>query len=87
VEFQRWQGGDEWVIYHAGTGETLRLSAAALAVIDLLSQQGCMDQSALAAALNAMMDAPLSPEEMDAALSELLRVLLSHECVEQTACV
>lgn len=86
VEFQRWQGGEEWVIYHSGTGETLRLSDAALAVIDLLSQTGPMDQSSLAEALNGMMDAPLPQEEINGALAELLRVLLGHECVEQTAC-
>jgi PqqD family protein of HPr-rel-A system len=86
VEFQRWQGAEEWVLYHSGTGETMRLSDAALAILDLLSQTGPMDQAALAEALNAMMDAPLSPDEIGGALGELLRMLLSHECVEQTAC-
>jgi len=86
VEFQRWHGGEEWVLYHSGTGETMRLSNAALAILDLLLQTGTMDQAALAAALNAMMETPLSPEEISGALAEMLRVLLNHECVEQVAC-
>lgn len=86
VEFQRWHGGDEWVLYHSGTGETLRLSEAAVAVIDLLEQAGPMERDALADALNALMDTPLPPAEISVALGDLLRILISHECVEPVAC-
>lgn len=86
VEFQRWQGEAEWVVYHAGTGETMRLSDAAVAVLDLLAPVEGMGRDALEAGLNAMMDAPLPEAEMQAALGELLRILLSHECVERVPC-
>ena len=86
VEFQRWQGGNEWVLYHSGTGETIRLSDAALAVLDLLAESGGLNQSAIEQALNAMMDDPLAEQEMHAAVKELLRVLLKHECIEQVPC-
>ncbi len=86
VEFQRWQGEDEWVIYHSGTGETMRLSEAAIAVLELLGESDGLDESALETALSAMMDAPLPTHEIHAALHELLRVLLSHECIEQAPC-
>ena len=86
VEFQRWEGGDEWVIYHSGTGETIRLSDAALAILDLLAEPGHLDQTAIERALHAMMDDPLDEQEMHAAVTELLRVLLKHECIEQVSC-
>lgn len=86
VEFQRWHGGDEWVLYHSGTGETLRLSEAAMAVIDLLEQVSSMEQGALADALNALMDDPMPVAEISIALGELLRILISHECVEPATC-
>jgi len=86
VDFQRWQGGDEWVIYHSGTGETIRLSDAALAILDLLAAQGHLDQTAIERALSSMMDDPLDEQEMHAAVTELLRVLLKHECIEQVSC-
>lgn len=87
VEFQRWQGGDEWVLYHSGTGETIRLSDAALAILDLLAEPGHLAQTSMERALLAMMDAPLDEQEMHAAVTELLRVLLKHECIEQVSCV
>jgi len=87
VEFQRWCGGEDWVLYHSGTGETLRVSEAALAVLDLLSAAGTLPQDALAETLNRQMDTPLSDVEIQAALAEILRVLQRHECVEQVACV
>lgn len=86
VQFERWQGGDEWVVYHAGTGETLRLSDAAVAVLDLLEQAGRLDEAALASALNALMDVPLPEAEIRAALDGLVSQLLSHECIERLAC-
>jgi hypothetical protein len=33
-----------------------------------------------------MMDDPLDEQEMHAAVTELLRVLLTHECIEQVSC-
>ena len=86
VEFQRWQGEDEWVAYHSGTGETLRLSDAAIAVLDLLGQSDQLDKPAMERSLNALMDTPLPFEEMQNALNELLRVLLAHECIEPMPC-
>jgi hypothetical protein len=86
VDFQRWQGGDEWVIYHSGTGETIRLSDAALAILDLLAELGHRDQTTIERALHSMMDDPLDEQEMHAAVTELLRVLLKHECIEQVSC-
>jgi hypothetical protein len=86
VEFQRWQGGDEWVLYHSGTGETIRLSDAGLAILDLLAEPDHLDQTAIERALHAMMDDPLAEQEMHAAVTELLRVLLKHECIEQVSC-
>lgn len=86
VEFQRWQGEDEWVVYHSGTGETLRLSDAAIAVLDILGESAQLDKSTLERELNGMMDVPLPPEEMQTALNELLRMLLAHECIEHAPC-
>jgi len=86
VEFQRWQGDGEWVIYHSGTGETMRLSEAAIAVLNLLAESGRLDKTAIKLALNAMMDAPVSDHELQTAVNELTRVLLSHECIEQVSC-
>ena len=50
VEFPRWDGGDEWVVYHSGTGETLRLSDAAVAILDLLQQTALPGHRSLARA-------------------------------------
>lgn len=86
IEFQRWQGDGEWVIYHAGTGDTIRLSEAALFILDLLVESGRLDQSVIEHALSAMMDVPLTGNEMQAAVQELLRVLLNHECIEKVSC-
>lgn len=86
VRFQRWRGEEDWVLYHSGTGETMRLSEAAVAVLDILAQAPDQDRRALGAALNALMDAPLTEVELDAALEGLLRELLNHECIESPAC-
>ncbi len=86
VEFPRWQGDDAWVLYHSGTGATIRLSDAALAVLDLFAESDRLDRSAIQHALSAMMDAPPAEPEMQASVSELLRVLLNHECIEQVSC-
>jgi PqqD family protein of HPr-rel-A system len=87
VDFHRWQGGDEWVIYHSGTGETLRLSDAALAVLDLLAESDPLEQAAIEQRLNTMMDVPLSEQELHAAVNGLLRILHNHECIERVPCV
>jgi len=86
VDFQRWQGGDEWVLYHSGTGETIRLSDAALSILDLLAEPAHLDQTAIERVFHSMMDDPLGEQEMHAAVTELLRVLLNHECIEQVSC-
>jgi PqqD family protein of HPr-rel-A system len=86
VSFQRWQGNDEWVLYHSGTGETMRLSDAAVAVLELLEEATSLDSTALASALNAMVDTPLSEKEIGAALHDLLGQLLRHECIERVTC-
>ena len=86
VQFERWQGETEWVLYHSGTGATVRLSDAAVAVLDLLEHAGVMDEASLVRGLNALMDNPLPEAEMGAALAGLLSDLLSHECIERVPC-
>ncbi|MCU0840885.1 MAG: hypothetical protein MUC79_04080 [Thiobacillaceae bacterium] len=91
VAFQRWSeggshGADEWVVYHDGTGQTLRLSEAALAVLDALLEGGPQDRATIALALAGLLDAPAGPEELDTALDHLLRGLLEHECIEALPC-
>ena len=86
VEFQRWDSGEEWVVYHSGTGETLRLSDAAMAVIDLLSESSPLEKGTIAHSLNAQMESPLEEAELATAVNEVLRVLLGHECIEPASC-
>lgn len=86
VEFQRWDGGDEWVVYHSGTGETLRLSDAAMAVIDLLSESGPLDTGSIAKRLSAQIESPMENPALARAVNDLLRVLLTHECIEPASC-
>ena len=86
VEFQRWDSGEEWVVYHSGTGETLRLSDAAMAVIDLLSESSSLEKGTIGQSLNAQMESPLDEAELAAAVNEVLRVLLGHECIEPVSC-
>ena len=86
VVFQRWTGGDEFVLYHPGTGETLRLSDPAVAILDLLEQTSPMNAEALTCALADMMDDPPAPEVLADAVDSLLGVLLRHECIERVAC-
>lgn len=91
VTFQRWceggsQGADEWVVYHDGTGQTLRLSEAALAILDALLASGPQDRASIALTLAGLLDAPAGPEELDTALDLLLRGLLEHECIEAVPC-
>jgi PqqD family protein of HPr-rel-A system len=81
VKFERWHS-DEWVIYHSGTGETMRLSDAAVALLDMLAESGPQDRSAVARALNDMMEVPLADAEIASVVDRLLRDLLAHECVE-----
>ena len=85
VNFQRWHEGppaDEWVVYHDGTGQTLRLSEAALAILDALMAAGPLDRAAIAAALADQLDVPADDDELQAALSGLIDGLLKHECIE-----
>jgi hypothetical protein len=86
VQFERWQGETEWVLYHSGTGATVRLSDAAVAVLDLLEAGGALDEASLARRLNQLMDSPLTEDKMAAALVPLVRDLLGHECVERVPC-
>lgn len=86
VQFERWQGETEWVVYHTGTGATVRLSDAAVAVLDVLEETGQLDEARLARKLNQLMDSPLPEDEMRAALAGLLRDLLGHECIERVPC-
>lgn len=94
VVFARWtwtapeQGPDaaEWVVYHSGTGETLRLSPAAVAVLDHLEQSPNQDAAALSAYLNTLLDIPLPAEEIRGFLEGVLGQLLAHECVERRPC-
>jgi hypothetical protein len=87
VEFLRWKGGEEWVVYHSGTGETLRLSDGAVAIIDLLAtRQAPLSRIDIVRELVAMMDEPAEESTVIPAVSELLRVLISHECVDGVPC-
>jgi len=86
VVFQRWAGEDEYVVYHSGTGETLRLSEAAVAILDLLERMGPLGAEALMSALADMMDAPPDPLGLSAATDRLLEVLLKHECIDRVPC-
>lgn len=91
VQFQRWRDGGpdgtgEWVVYHSGTGETLRLSEAALALLESLADGGSLDREGLTSILANLLDGPLPPEELTAALDGLLRALLRHECIEALPC-
>jgi hypothetical protein len=91
VQFLRWREGGaagtgEWVVYHAGTGETLRLSEAALALLDDLSDGQPRGRAQLTATLQALLDEPVPADELDAAVDELLRALLRHECIEEWPC-
>ena len=86
VVFERWHHQDEWVLYHSGTGETLRLSEAAVAILDQLSAGREMDRNALANGLNNLMDTPLELDEMSSILEGLIQELLRHECIEAQQC-
>ena len=86
VEFRRWDGGDDWVVYHCGSGEPLRLSEGAIAILDILAREGPKDSRALAAALAALMDDPPALESVGEAAVDLLSVLLKHECIETVRC-
>lgn len=91
VQFQRWREGGpagtgEWVVYHSGTGETLRLSEAALALLDSLMDGHPSDRARLTATLQALLDEPMPADELAAALDGLLRALLRHECIEELPC-
>jgi PqqD family protein of HPr-rel-A system len=86
VVFERWHHQDEWVLYHSGTGETLRLAEAAVALLDMLSAGRELDRNALANGLNDLMDTPLEPDEMSPILEGLIQELLRHECIEAHPC-
>lgn len=85
VGFQRWHEGpapEEWVVYHDGTGQTLRLSESALAILDALLASGSLDLAGIAAALAERLDTPVGDAELQAALQGLIDALLKHECIE-----
>lgn len=87
VRLQRWREGqasDEWVVYHDGTGQTLRLSAAAMVLLDVLAA-GALDRRALGQALAGTFDPAPAPAEIDTALAELLDGLGKHELIEAVA--
>jgi len=91
VEFLRWREGGadglgEWVVYHSGTGETLRLSEAALALLDGLIHGTPLDQAGLTALLANLLDESMPAEELRAVVDDLLRALLRHECIEALPC-
>ena len=86
VVFQRWAGEREFVVYHSGTGETLRLSEGAVAILDLLEGTTAMSAETIADALRDMIDDPPAPDVLRASLETLLGVLLRHECIERVAC-
>lgn len=86
VVFRRWAAEGEFVVYHSGTGETLRLSEGAVAILDLLERTAPMDAEAISRAVGDMMDDPPTPEALGDAVETLLSVLLRHECIERVAC-
>jgi len=91
VEFMRWREGGghgtgEWVVHHSGTGETLRLSEAALALLGALIEGPGQDRAGLAAALAGLLDESMPSEELSAVVDDLLRALLRHECIEVLPC-
>lgn len=87
VEFLRWNGGEEWVVYHPGTGETLRLSEGAVLILDLLKEaKSPLAADALTHALAGMMDDPPAAEVLAEATGKLVAMLLRHECIERAAC-
>lgn len=86
VVFQRWMGDGEFVVYHSGTGETLRLSEGAVAILDLLDRISSMSANTIADALRDMIDDPPAADALRASLETLLAMLLRHECIERVAC-
>lgn len=86
VDLQRWFGGDEFVVYHSGTGETLRLSKAAAVILDILAESGPVDVGTLAHALLDRLDEPTRPDDLRPTLEKLLSVLVRHDCAERVAC-
>ncbi len=87
VEFLRWSGDGDWVIYHTGTGETLRVSDLALAILDHIERQPAVGRDRLMRALAALFDEVPEPGELAARVDECVRLLLSHECIERCPCV
>ncbi len=91
VEFQRWREGGpdgtgEWVVYHSGTGETLRLTEAAVLILDALIQQGPASPAALAGVLARALEEEAPAQELERVLHELLAALKRHECIEPLPC-
>ncbi len=84
VAFPRWREGpaaEEWVVYHEGTGQTLRLSAAACVLLDALAR-GPLDRGRLSEALASAFADPPGPAELESALDGLLEGLVRHELIE-----
>lgn len=86
VEFLHWDGGDEWVVYHSGTGETLRLSDGAVTILELLKNSRVLSRATLAQAIFEIMVEPAAIETVAEATDNLVNVLLQHECIEPVPC-
>lgn len=86
VQFLRWPGDGDWVIYHTGTGETLRVSEMSLAILDAIARHTSLDAAGLLKALTTQFDEPPEAGELRASLDDHMRLLLSHECVERCPC-
>lgn len=87
VEMPRWREGpaaEEWVVYHEGTGQTLRLSAAACVLLDALAR-GPLDRGRLYEALASALADPPGRVELESALDGLIEGLVKHELIEPLA--
>ena len=84
VEIRHWGEGpaaEEWVVYHEGTGQTLRLSAAACVLLATLIR-GPLDRGRLAEALAGAFADPPGLAELESALDGLIEGLVKHELIE-----
>ncbi|MCS6785510.1 MAG: HprK-related kinase A [Thiobacillaceae bacterium] len=87
LRLPRWRAGTqagEWVVWHEGTGETLRLSAAAVQLLDRLAAGPCRRPQLRAALRDALNDPP-ADELLDLALDEFIEPLVKHELIEPCA--
>ena len=87
VSFERWNGGGEWVVFHTGTGETLRLSDAAVVVLETLMRLGPQTADTLAQELAGSLVEDPGDAAVMAATSEILRALAAQECIDEVRCL